>query len=70
MKEGEDNADMALAKRLVVITKKLFKMDMLGLRDWTSDDCDGISVVEGTGLKRAPYRGRKIVQRPAFDLAN
>ena len=26
--------------------------------------------VEGTGLKRAPYRGRKIVQRPASDLAN
>ena len=26
--------------------------------------------VEGTGLKRAPYRGRKIVQRPAPDLAN
>ena len=26
--------------------------------------------VEGTGLKRAPYRGRKIVQRAAADLAN
>ena len=26
--------------------------------------------VEGTGLKRAPYHGRKIVQRPAPDLAN
>ena len=26
--------------------------------------------VEGTGLKRAPYRGRKIVQRSAPDLAN
>ena len=27
-------------------------------------------VVEGTGLKRAPHRGRKIVQRPAPDLVN
>ena len=26
--------------------------------------------VEGTGLKRAPYRSRKIVQKPAPDLAN
>ena len=26
--------------------------------------------IEGTGLKCAPYRGRKIVQRPAPDLAN
>ena len=30
MKEGVDNAGLALAKRLVVNTKKLFKMDMLG----------------------------------------
>ena len=28
MKEGVDKAGLALAKRLVVITKKLFKMDM------------------------------------------
>ena len=28
MKEGVDKADLALAKRLVVITKKLFEMDM------------------------------------------
>ena len=28
MKEGVDKASLALAKRLVVITKKLFKMDM------------------------------------------
>ena len=43
MKEVVDNAGLALAKRLVVITKKLSKMDMLGLRDWISGDCDGIS---------------------------
>ena len=28
MKEGVDKAGLALAKRLVVITKKLFKRDM------------------------------------------
>ena len=43
MKEGVDNAGLALAKRLVVISKKLFIKDMLGLRDWISGDCDGIS---------------------------
>ena len=26
--------------------------------------------VDGAGLQRAPYRGRKIVQRPAPNLAN
>ena len=42
MKEGVDNAGLALAKRLVVITKKLFKKNMLGLFDWISGGCDGI----------------------------
>ena len=42
---------------------KIALLDFRGLR-WN------VIVVEGTGLKRAPYRGRKIAQRPAPDLAN
>ena len=63
-----DNADLALARMRVVGTKNC----LYG----TCQDCvNGFPMIamesySYTGLKRAPYRGRKIVQRPALDLAN
>ena len=56
MKEGVDKASLALAKRLVVITKGLFKMDM-----W--DNVTGFQVTAMESHKE--YRSkRRSVPRP------
>ena len=58
MKEGVDKSGLALAKRLVVITKKLFKMDM-------SDNVSGFQVTAMESHRCRGYRSKtRSVPRP------
>ena len=47
MNEGVDKAGLALAKRLVIITKKLFKMDM----------SDNVTAFQVTAMESQRCRG-------------